>query len=130
MLADIVKAVLPLAERFIPDKGQAAQFAHEIAKAQMQGDFNLAQGQLEVNKVEAAHRSPYVAGWRPFIGYVCGSAFAANYVFLPIWKALAPIWDLPVDFQPFDLSVMLPVMLGMLGLGGYRSWEKGKGLSR
>ena len=88
-------------------------------------------GQLAVNQVEAAHENIFVAGWRPFIGWICGLSFAWSFLLFPIFTAIvsyiAQINEVQVDFggvPQADMEVMLPVMMGMLGLGALRSWEK------
>ena len=79
--------------------------------------------QAEINKIEASHRSVFVAGWRPFIGWVCGVAMASNFLLMPYLVAF-------IDVQPLDLTVMMPVLMGMLGLGTMRSVEKVKNVAR
>ena len=83
----------------------------------------LAQGQLEVNKVEAAHKSLFVAGWRPTIGWVCALGLFYNVI-------LANIIGIWVDVPEIDTTLLVPVMMGMLGLGAMRSYEKVQGVSR
>jgi len=103
----------------------------EREKAELQAAMLVVQGQLEVNKVEAASSSVFVAGWRPFIGWVCGAACAWNWIGLPVAKALLLAFGGPVlDLSPADLTEMLPVLMGMLGLAGYRTFEKTKGVAR
>ncbi len=103
----------------------------EREKAELQAAMLVVQGQLDVNKVEAASRSVFVAGWRPFIGWVCGSACAWNWIGLPVAKmALQLAGGPPLALESADLTEMLPVLMGMLGLAGYRTFEKTKGVAR
>ena len=97
----------------------------------MKVDAELAKGQLEINKAEAQHKSIFVAGWRPFIGWVCGLAFAYNFVLYPIMQYLSVVFDwAQVDDLPhLNISDMMPVLLGMLGLGGLRTYEKQRGVN-
>jgi hypothetical protein len=90
----------------------------------------VVQGQLQVNQAEAASSSVFVAGWRPFIGWVCGAACAWNWIGLPILKAGLAAWGHPLALSPADLTEMLPILIGMLGLGGLRTTEKIKGVAR
>ena len=85
--------------------------------------------QIGVNKQEAQHDSMFVAGWRPFIGWVCGTAFAWHFVLLPITAAILAASG--VDFTPpqFEMSALMTVLGGMLGLGGLRTYEKLQGVS-
>lgn len=126
MALDPVTAGLDLASTVIgkiwPDK--TAQQQAELAAA-----VTLVQGQLAINQVEAASPNIFTAGWRPFIGWVCGAAFAWNWIGLPITNAAAQFMHYPVDLSPADLSTMMPVLLGMLGLGALRTTEKIKGVA-
>ncbi len=81
--------------------------------------------QVQLNSIEAQHRSIFVAGWRPFIGWVCGVALGWNYILHPllVWALLAFANDVPAPPQ-LSLGALMPVVLGLLGLGGLRTVEK------
>jgi hypothetical protein len=79
--------------------------------------------QIEVNKVEAAHKSLFVAGWRPAIGWICGFALLYSTIVSPILG----IW---LEVPEVDTSLLTTVLMGMLGLGAMRTFEKTKGVSR
>jgi hypothetical protein len=102
----------------------------EAEKQQLAAAVMVVQGQMDINKVEAANPSVFVSGWRPFIGWVCGSACAWNWIGLPVAKLAAVVLGHSIDLSPADLTEMMPVLLGMLGLGGLRTLEKFKGVSR
>jgi len=103
----------------------------EQEKAELQAALVVVQGQLAVNQAEAASSSVFVAGWRPFIGWVCGAACAWNWIGLPVVKALLLVLGGPaLTLSPADLTEMLPVLMGMLGLGALRTTEKIKGVAR
>lgn len=102
----------------------------EREKAELQAAMLVVQGQLDVNKVEAGSSSVFVAGWRPFIGWVCGSACAWNWIGLPVAKAGLALAGITLDLDQADLTEMLPVLMGMLGLGALRTAEKFKGVAR
>lgn len=109
----------------------AAKLAELAAKYQtdlLAADLQMQQAQSDVNKVEAANSSIFVAGWRPAVGWVCASAFFANFVVGPLVTAFSAQLGRPVVFPVLDLTEMMPVLLGMLGLGGMRSWEKAQGV--
>jgi hypothetical protein len=111
-------------QRIWPDK--SAEEARLLA-----GQLQIVQGQLAVNQAEAGSSSTFVAGWRPFIGWVCGSACAWNWIGLPVVKAGLLVFGGPtLDLSPADLTEMLPVLMGMLGLGALRTFEKTKGVAR
>lgn len=103
----------------------------EQERAELHAAMLVVQGQLDVNKAEAGSSSVFVAGWRPFIGWVCGSACAWNWIGLPITKAGLLLFGGPaLELAPADLTEMLPVLMGMLGLGALRTFEKTKGVAR
>lgn len=87
--------------------------------------------QLEINKTEATHASIFVAGWRPFIGWTCGAAFCWTFLLFPMAQACLVYFGQDISDLPNpDLSDMMPVLLGMLGLGAMRSYEKSVGVAR
>jgi hypothetical protein len=100
-----------------PDKSEAEK--QQLAAAVM-----VVNGQLDINKAEAANPNVFVAGWRPFIGWVCGAACAWNWIGLPITKAALLFFGHSIALASADLTEMLPVLLGMLGLGTLRTVEK------
>lgn len=102
----------------------------EQEKAELAAALAIVQGQLEVNQAEAASSSVFVAGWRPFIGWVCGAACAWNWIGLPVTKMWLMLAGHTLDLSPADLTEMLPVLMGMLGLGALRTFEKTKGVAR
>lgn len=110
-------------DRVIPDKNARAQAQEALEAAEQSGELQVLLGQLEINKQEAAHKSIFVAGARPFILWVCGVALLYNTLLHPILN----IW---VDMPPVETGLLYPVLTGMLGLGGMRSWEKSKGVAR
>ena len=130
MIEVLVASVSALLSRVIPDKSERDKLAHEIATIAEKQSHEQIMAQLEVNKTEAAHKSLYVAGWRPFIGWSCGIAMAFNFIGLPLIGTLSVLYDTPLELPPLDLEVMMPVLLGMLGLGGMRSYEKRTGVAR
>lgn len=131
MLSNLIGPVTGLLDKFIEDKDQRAVLAHEIATMSEKHAQELAKGQLEVNKAEAASGSVFKGGWRPAIGWVCASAFAYHFVLQPVilFVALAAGLDMP-PLPEFDMASLMTVMMGMLGLGGLRTYEKQKGLTQ
>ena len=123
LLGSLVQPVTGLLDKFIEDKDQKNQLAHEISTMAERHAQELAKGQLDVNKVEAAHKSLFVAGWRPAIGWVCALGLFYNVI-------LANIIGIWVDVPEIDTTLLVPVMMGMLGLGAMRSYEKVQGVSR
>ena len=86
--------------------------------------------QLEINKVEAASRSVFVSGWRPFIGWSCGAAMALNFIVFPLASFVLAQTGHLVELPTLDMSEMMPVLMGLLGLGGLRTVEKIKQVSK
>ena len=135
MIASLVSAILPgvtdIIGRFLPeDKEARAKAEREIEQQLATHLAKIDIAQLEINKAEAGHRSIFVAGWRPFVGWTCGIALAWTYVGVPILQfTLAQTGHL-IDLPALDMSQMMPVLMGMLGLGGLRSFEKYKGISK
>ena len=131
---DAITAILGIGNKVIdrlwPDPAQAAAAKLELFKLQQSGELAVITGQMEINKAEAANPSVFVSGWRPFIGWVCGAACAWNWIGLPMAKALAVYHQIPFALSPADLSEMMPVLIGLLGLGGLRTMEKIQGVAR
>jgi hypothetical protein len=135
MFASLLPALLPaitdVVGRFLPeDKEARAKAEHEL---EVQLATHLAKidvAQLEINKAEAAHRSIFVAGWRPFIGWTCGVALAYTYVVQPILVFSLGQAGYLITLPTMELGEMMPVLMGMLGLGGLRTFEKFKGVTK
>ena len=131
MLQALIGPVTGILDKFIEDKDQKAALAHEIATMSERHAQELAKGQLEINKAEAASGSVFKGGWRPFIGWVCGIAFAYHFVLQPliVFGVTAAGVEIP-ELPSFDMGSLMTVMMGMLGLGGLRSYEKKQGLTK
>ena len=123
ILNSLIEPATKLLDKVIEDKDQKNALAHEIATMAERHAQELAKGQLDVNKVEAAHKSLFVAGWRPAIGWVCALGLFYNVI-------LANIIGIWIDLPEIDTTLLVPVMMGMLGLGAMRSYEKVQGVSR
>ena len=103
----------------------------EKLKLQMKEiDAKLKEKQLDINKAEAGHRSIFVSGWRPFLGWISGLSIGYVYLFQPVFDMILQMFDIKVDWVVLDLGQLMPLVLGMLGLGGLRSFEKAKGLTK
>jgi hypothetical protein len=123
MLEQLIAPISGLLGKFIEDKDQKNALAHEIATLAQKEAHKNAALQLEVNKTEAAHKSLFVAGWRPFIGWVTGIGLLYSVLISPILA----IW---LVMPAIDSDLLMPTLGGMLGLGAMRSYEKVKGVSR
>jgi len=135
MLGNLLKSALgPILEgvlRFIPDKGKRAE-AQEAFEGQLLAAMTgIVQGQLAINQKEAEHGSIFVAGWRPAIGWICGSGLAWNFVIQPIVSWAGFFFGVDLSSAPqLEIGELMTLLLGMLGLGGMRTYEKRLGVAR
>ena len=123
ILTSLIGPVTGLLDMFIEDKDKKNAIAFELSTMAEKHAQELAKGQLAVNQTEAAHKSLFVAGWRPAIGWICGFALLYSTIISPILG----IW---FTVPPVDGSLLTSVLMGMLGLGAMRTAEKFKGVQR
>ena len=131
IVANLIGPVTGLLDKFVEDKDQKAKLAHELATMADTHAQQLALAQVQVNLAEAQSGSVFKGGWRPFVGWVCGIALLYHFILTPC--ILFGVALLGIDIPPlpaFDLSSLLTVLMGMLGLGGLRTFEKTKGVSK
>ena len=133
MAFDPVSALLDIGgkvmDRVWPDPAQAAAAKLELMKLQQSGELAQIAGQMDINRVEAANPSVFVSGWRPSIGWVCSAGFAVQFVIGPLAEWGSALYGHPVKFPQMDTGTMMPLLLGMLGLGGMRTAEKMQGVA-
>ncbi len=122
-LSALIGPVSAILDKVIPDKDLREKLSHEIATMAERHSQEQVMAQIEVNKAEAAHKSLFIAGWRPAIGWICGFALLYSTIISPV----IGIW---VEVPEIDTSLLTSTMLGMLGLGAMRTFEKTKGVSR
>ena len=123
ILNSLVQPITSLLDKVIEDKDTKNNIAFELATMTERHAQELSKGQLEVNKVEAAHKSLFVSGWRPAIGWISGLALLYSTI-------LAPILGIWFTVPPVDSSLLTSVLMGMLGLGAMRSYEKKNNVAR
>ena len=119
----MLKVLLGLLKGGDGRKSAAGNLAWEIREAIKGKELDpneLISIQTKINEIEAQHRSMFVAGWRPSVGWVCSLAFAYHFVVFPIIRTIYP----EVDFPELDTEPLFTVLMGMLGLGGLRTYEK------
>lgn len=131
MWASLIPMLGSIVDKLLPDPAAAAEAKLKIMQmaqtgelAQLTADTELAKGQMEVNRVEAASTSLFVSGWRPFVGWICGIAMGFKYIGGPLLTMVAQIVGHPIELPVIDSSELWPILLGMLGLGAYRTAEK------
>ena len=131
MLSALIGPVTGLLDKFIPDADEKAKLAHEIATLATKQAHEISLAQIEVNKAEAASGSVFKGGWRPFIGWTCGVAFAYHFVIQPVLLFIVAVLGITIpDLPTFDMTSLLTVLGGLLGLGGLRTFEKYKGVEK
>lgn len=126
IIGDIIDAVKDLAGEAIVDKDKKRELDVELERLRQAGEQRIHEevlAQLEVNKTEASNGSIFVAGWRPFVGWVCGVGLAAQAIVLPLLSA-----TLGLEYQ-LDTELLMLTLGGMLGIGGMRTYEKVRGVS-
>jgi hypothetical protein len=126
MIDKLIEPVSKILDKFVADKDLKAKLQHELNTELHKANM----AQLEVNKVEAAHKNMFVAGWRPFVGWCCASALAYHFILQPILVFVLSLSGYQVALPEFDMSSLMTVLLGMLGLGGMRTIEKVQKVSR
>ncbi|MGL5934623.1 MAG: 3TM-type holin [Cetobacterium sp.] len=124
-------AVKPILDKFVPD----AQERLEAEQLFFKQAHELNMGQVEINKIEAASADLFVAGWRPFIGWVCGATFAYAVIIrdLLVWgvNMYSVYRGVAIPVPPaVDSTLTLEVLFALLGFGGLRTYEKSKGLTK
>jgi ABC-type sulfate transport system permease component len=133
MAFDPITAILNLGnsviDRVLPDKAANDAAKAQLVQMQLSGELAQITGQLEVNKVEAASSSMFVAGWRPFVGWVCGSGLAYQFIARPLLMFVVALFGHPVVAPELDMGTLLTLLLGMLGLAGARTFEKVNGVA-
>ena len=131
LLNSLIGPATQILDKFVEDKDQKAKLAHELATMadKLAHEQNLAQ--MAINKEEAASGSLFKGGWRPCVGWICAIAFAYHFIVkdLIIFGASFAGADLP-ELPEFEMGPLLTVLGGMLGIGGLRSYEKTKGLTK
>ena len=125
---DIGKSII---SRVWPDPSDQAKQLFKLEELKQKGDLAQLnamvaslQGQLRINAVEAAHKSIFVAGWRPFIGWVGGVSLAYAGIVEPIMRFIATVAGYEGDFPLIETASTITILMGMLGIGGMRSYDK------
>ena len=132
MALDPVSAALDiggkLIDRLWPDPTQAAKAKLELLKMQQEGDLAVMVAQTDINKVEAGSSSIFVAGWRPFVGWVCGAALVYAAILEPLARFISKVgFSYTGDFPVIDTMLTMQILMGLLGMAGLRSWDKKNG---
>ena len=130
IVASLITPVTGLLDKFIEDKDKKNAIAFELSTMAEKHAQELAKAQIAVNQKEAAHKSLFVAGWRPAVGWVCVLGMTSNFLVIPTANFALALAQSTVVVPVLDLNQMMPVLMGMLGLGALRTAEKVKGVQR
>jgi Holin of 3TMs, for gene-transfer release len=122
-------------DHFFPDPEKRAAAQLELLKLQQSGDLakmanetSLMQQQTDVNKAEAANANMFVAGWRPAVGWCCGLGLFSQFIVQPFATWIAALLGKPIAYPSLDMGTLMTLLLGMLGLGAARTYEKVQGV--
>jgi len=127
----LVGPVSNILDKFVEDKDQKAKLAHEIATMSEKHANAVQMAQISVNAAEAASGSLFKGGWRPCVGWVCAIAFFYHFVGQPLIIFIVALAGAEIpDLPEFDMGTLLTVLGGMLGIGGLRTYEKQKGVTK
>lgn len=129
ILGPILEVGKTLLDRFIPDPEKKREAEMELVRMAAEGELKQTIAQLEINAREATHASVFVAGWRPFFGWAGGAGFIYATILQPLlaWGAAIKGWPAP---PTLNLDLLWVVITGMLGIGGLRTMEKFKGVTK
>lgn len=130
MLDKLILPISKLLDKVIPDADERYRLANEISTLATRQAHEIAKAQIEVNKSESQSGSIFIGGWRPATGWVCVLGFGINFLVIPLTNLYLSVTANPLLVPTLDVSQMMPVLLGMLGLGGMRTVEKTKNVAR
>jgi hypothetical protein len=127
---DIITIGAKLLDKIIPDKDAREKAQADLLKAAQDQDFQKALAQIEVNKAEAQHSNLFVSGWRPAVGWTCVIGLVYNFIMYPLLLWIVVITGSSIEPPPMFSENLMELVLGMLGLGALRTYEKFKGVNR
>lgn len=124
----MIGTIAPLISKaldFIPNTREKEAARAELETLALTIEAEIAKAQAEVNKTEAAHPNLFVAGWRPFVGWICGLSLGWTFLLQPIvsWAAIV-VYGYTGEFPDLDTNALIPLLMGMLGIGAMRSYDK------
>jgi len=129
ILSTVLDLGKDIIDRFIPNQEEKRKAEADFLRLAMDGELKQVIAQLEINAKEATHASIFVAGWRPFFGWCGGIAFLYSTLVQPVlvWYGTTKGWPVPPDI---NMDLLWVVITGMLGIGGLRTFEKSKNLTK
>lgn len=133
MLAALIPILGPIIDKLvdrIPDPAARERAKLEAEATLLSASIEQMKGQVQINTEEAKHASLFVAGWRPAIGWSCAFAFGFMYVIAPVAVWVASFWGVTLALPRFDAEALMSLTFGMLGIAGFRTFEKVKGVTK
>ena len=131
LISSLIGPVSGILDKVIEDKDQKAKLAFELSTMADTHAQQALLAQLDINKAEAASGSLFKGGWRPFVGWICGFALLYHFILSPLIIFIVTLTGTTIPPLPeFDMGSLMTVLLGMLGIGGLRTYEKQKGLTK
>jgi hypothetical protein len=130
IIGELIDEIGAAARQVLPNKEAEREFELKLADIRDRVEARVHEqvmGQVEVNKVEASHRSIWVAGWRPFVGWVAGCGIAWTFVIAPLVEWVSRLWGWTGEMPEVDVAQLMTLVLAMLGVAGMRSFDKVKG---
>ena len=126
MIQALIGPATKLLGKFIEDKDTKNKIAFELSTMAEKHAQQLAMAQIEVNKVEAGSDSLFKSGWRPSVGWICSFALGYHFVMQPMLAFILSAFGHNIILPEFDMTTLTTILMGLLGLGGMRSFEKVK----
>ncbi len=130
LLDKLIGPVTALLDKFIQDKDQKAEIAYKLATLAQDQAHEIAVEQIKTNREEAATGNLFIGGWRPCVAWVCVAAFALNFLINPLANWALVLSGETMVLPTLDTDALMPLLLGMLGLGTLRTTEKVKGVAK
>lgn len=125
-VGDLADGIGKAIDRFVETDEEKKAAEILLMKTQQDPD----RWQAEINKIEAGHRTIFVAGWRPFIGWVCGVGLGMNFVVFPLMEWITGLLNQPITRPELDTGSLMTLVISLLGLGATRTYEKMKGVTK
>lgn len=128
-LALVLQIGTQLIDKLWPDPIKKAEAITRLTELQQAGDLAVIAGQIEINKIEAASPSLFVSGWRPFVGWLCGVGLGTQIIVGPLLSWGSALAGHPLTLPPMNIELLTTTLIGMLGFGGLRTYEKINGVA-
>ena len=124
LIARLIGPVSTILDKVVSDKDLKEKLAHDIATMAERHGHDVIKAQIEVNKLEAQHKSIFVSGWRPSVGWCCSLAMMYHFIIAPMIQFGINIAGMQVELPEFDFSQLSTILMAMLGMAGLRTYEK------